>query len=168
LRKRIFINNRIKARKVRVIDNEGNQLGIFDLNQALEKAHQKGLDLIQITDKVEPPICKITDYGKFLYALKKKEKQHKQKTSELKNIRLSFNISTHDMETRAKSAEKFLRKGHKVRIEMRLKGREKALLSFAKDKLNNFLGSLKEQIPIKVEKEIKRETRGLTTIIAKE
>lgn len=167
MHKRIFINNQIRAKKVRLIDSDGNQLGIFDLQEAIEKAREKELDLIEITNKIEPPICKILDYGKYIYWKKKKEKQRKTAKTELKNIRLSFKISEHDLEIRVKAAEKFLKQRHKIRIEMVLKGREKNLIDFAKEKINKFLESLKKSIPFKIEKELKKEARGLTIIIAK-
>lgn len=168
MQKRIFINNQIRAKKVRLIGPDEKQLGIFDLEEALQKAKQEGLDLIQVTDKVYPPVCKILDYGKYIYREKKKEKQKKaKKVGELKNLRLSFKISEHDLKTRVNAAEKFLKKGYKVRIEMKLRGREKALGGFAEQKMNKFLDILKQSIPIKKEKELKRQPRGLTMIITK-
>ncbi len=167
LRKRIFVNNQIRAEKVRVVDQEGKQLGIFNLPQAIQKARDAGLDLIKVTDKVEPPVCKIMDYGKYVYQEKKKERRlHHKKAGELKNIRLTFNISQHDLETRAKAAEKFLKHGHKLRIEMRLRGRQKALGNFAKEKIRHFLETLNRSTPIKIERELKREPRGFTMIIS--
>lgn len=167
--KRIFINNQIRAREVRLIDKDGKQLGVLRLEDALRKAREAGRDLIQVTQKIDPPVCKIADYGKYAYQMKKKERKQKpQKIGELKSIRLRFNISPHDLETRAKTAEKFLKKGYKVRIEMVLRGREKYLSNFARQKLNQFLEILQNLIPIKVEREIKRETRGLTMIITRE
>ena len=166
--KRVYINNRIKADKVRLISPEGKQLGVFNLSEALKKAYESKLDLVKITENVEPPVCKIMDFGKYLYQRKKKERKNKiTKTGELKNIRLGFNISSHDIETRVKSAEKFLKKGSKVRVEMRLRGREKALGKFAEQKIEQFLEKLKETTQIKVEKALKREPRGLTMIISK-
>lgn len=127
MRQYIIANNRIRAKEVRLIDQEGQQLGIFTLPEALRQARQAGLDLILITEKASPPICKITDYGKYAYSQSKKERKQKIKqTDEIKGIRLSFNISTHDLETRVKAAEKFLKKGNKVRLEMRLRGRGKS------------------------------------------
>lgn len=168
LSKRIFINNRIRAREVRLIDETGKQLGVFSLTDALRKSREAGLDLIQVTEKVNPPVCKILDHGKYSYQEKKKEKKQKQdKSGELKSIRLKFNISPHDTETRMKSAEKFLKKGYRVKIEMVLRGREKRLSDFAKEKLDQFLKTLHESTPIKVEKELKRAGRGLITIITK-
>ena len=169
LRKRIFINNQIRAQEVRVIGPDGKQLGIFNLQEALQKAREAGLDLIKITDNVEPPVCKIMDYGKYLYRQNKKERKQKlTKSGELKNIRLTFNISEHDMETRVKAVEKFFKKGYKIRIEMRLRGREKALSNFAREKVKQFLIMLEKATPIKVERELKRQARGLTMIINKE
>ena len=166
---RIIINNRIRAKEVRLIGKDGKQLGVFSLHEALEKAQEEGLDLVQVTEKVEPPVCKIMDRGKYLYQLKKKEKQAKsQKSGELKNIRLRFNISDHDLSTRAKATEKFLNQNHKVRIEMVLRGREKSLSEFAKEKINYFLDLLRATIPIKIERELKKQARGLTIIISKD
>lgn len=108
------------------------------------------------------------DYGKYLYSLQKKERQAKpKKTGELKGIRLGFNISSHDLETRAHQTEKFLKQGQRVRIEMVLRGREKQLAEFAKGKIDQLLEILEKLIPIKIERELKREPRGFTIIIAK-
>jgi translation initiation factor IF-3 len=152
---------------VRVIDDQGQQLGVFPITEAIVMARNENLDLVQITDKVEPPICKITDYGKHLYREKKKEKTVKSSLGELKGIRLKFGISSHDMETRAKSALKFLEKGNKVKIELPLRGRQKALGDFAKEKMALFLEMVEKTTPIKTEKELKREGRGFTMIISK-
>ncbi len=139
------------------------------MDEALREAEGRNLDLIQVTEKVEPPVCKIMDYGKYLYQEKKKEKEamKKQKGGELKGIRLRFNISQHDLETRARQAEKFFKQGDKVRIEMVLRGREKALGNFAKEKVNKFLEALQATMPYKVERELKREPKGFSMIIAK-
>jgi len=165
---KVLINNFIRAKEVRVIDETGKQLGIMNIFQAIDLAKSKGLDLIQVTEKVEPPICKIANYGKYLYTQQKKEKKMaKPKGGELKEIRLTFNISPHDMETRATQAKKFLTEGDKVKINMSLRGREKAMGDFAKGKVMSFLEILDKVIPIKVERDIKREPRGFTMIISK-
>ena len=166
--KKPLINNRIRARQVRVIDQTGKQLGIMSLSEALKEAYQHNLDLIQITEKVEPPVCRLGDYGKYLYSQKKKERKGKvKKRSETKRIRLGFNISSHDLETRVKTAQKFLEKGEKVKIEMVLRGREKWLSEFGKKKFTQFLEILKSKIPIKIEMELKREPGELSMIIFK-
>jgi translation initiation factor IF-3 len=164
-----LVNNQIRAQKIRFIDETGKQMGIIPLTEALEIAKERNLDLIQVTEKVEPPVCKLGDYGKYSYLKEKKEKTtHKQKGGELKGIRISFNISSHDMETRIKLAKKFLDQGNRIRIELPLKGREKAHGDFAKEKINKFLENLKESMSIKIEKELKREPRGFTIIISKD
>ncbi len=144
-------------------------MGIFPLSEAIGMAHEKGLDLVQVTERVDPPVCRITDYGKFLYWEKKKEKEkHTKNTSgEIKGIRLKFGISSHDMEVKAKSAVKFLNKGNKVKIELPLRGRQKSLTAFANEKVASFLRMLEKETPFKVERELKKEGKGLTVIIAK-
>ena len=169
LRKRVLINHQIRASEVRVIEETGKQLGVMSLQEALKLSRERDLDLVQITEKVTPPVCKIVDYGKYQYLLQKKEKSVKtKKTSEIKGIRLGFNISPHDMGIRAKSAEKFLKKGNRVMVEMKLRGRQKALQDFAKEKINQFIEILNNICPIKIDRAIKKESRGLTVIIAKE
>jgi len=149
-----------------VIDENGKQIGILAVEEALRIARERNLDLIQVTERVFPPVCRLMECGKYLYRLQKKEKGPK-KTTEIKGIRIGFNISLHDLETKANQAKNFLRKGNKVKIEMILRGREKALGAFAKEKINQFLEVLEKLIPIKIERELKRESRGFTMIISK-
>ena len=143
-------------------------MGVLNLTEALRLSRERNLDLIQVTEKVEPPVCKIMEYGKYLYSLEKKERASRVKMGgEIKGIRLTFNISLHDLETRARQAEKFLKKGDKIRVELVLRGREKAHGDFAKEKMSQFLEILDKLIPIKIERELKRESRGFTIIISK-
>jgi len=165
--KRPLVNYRIRAPEVRLIDKTGKQLGILSIEKALRIAGERNLDLIQVTEKVIPPVCKIMDYGKYLYQEKKKEKLSPKSPGELKGIRLGFGISQHDLEVRAKLAEKFLKKGHKVRVELILRGRQKALPEFAREKMNQFLKILEGILPIKIERGLKRESRGFIMIISK-
>jgi len=166
---KILINNFIRAKEVRVISETGEQLGIMNIFDAIDLAKSKGLDLIQVTEKVEPPVCRIANYGKYLYQQQKKEKKMaKPRGGELKEIRLTFKISPHDMETRAKQAKKFLDEGDKIKINMSLRGREKAMGGFATDKVKLFLENLNSLIPIKTERELKREPRGFTMIVSKQ
>jgi len=138
------------------------------LEEALRMAQERNLDLIQVTEKVEPPVCRLGDLGKYIYREEKKEKTiHKHKGGDLKGIRLTFNISQHDLETRVHQAEKFLKRGDQVRIELPLKGRQRALQDFAQGKIEKFLNTLNDLIPIKRERELKREARGFTMIISK-
>lgn len=167
--KKTFINHQIKASRVRIIDETGKQLGIFQIEEALRMSREQNLDLVQITQKTDPPICKIIDYGKYLYQEKKKKKIAKtKKGGEIKEIRLKFNISLHDLKIKSRQAEKFLKKGDKIKIEMILKGRERKLSEFAQEKINQFLELLKALIPIKIERELKKEARGFTLIISRD
>jgi len=163
-----LVNQQIRAREVRIVDENGVQLGVVPTREALAMAQERNLDLIQVTEKVDPPVCRIGDYGKYLYSLKKKDKGPKIKTGELKNIRLSFNISDNDLNTRANSAIKFLKNKEKVRIELILRGREKGLEEVGKEKIRKLIEIIqKEEIEIKIEKELKREPKGLSMIISK-
>ena len=140
----------------------------MNLKDALRMARERNLDLVQVTEKVQPPVCRITDYGKYLYAEEKKKRQSKvKKAGELKGIRLSFNISPHDLEIRARQAEKFLKRGDKIRVDIILRGRQRALQNIAEEKINQFTQVLNEKIPIKVERNIQRRGRNLTMIITK-
>ncbi|OHA63517.1 MAG: translation initiation factor IF-3 [Candidatus Wildermuthbacteria bacterium RIFCSPHIGHO2_01_FULL_47_27] len=168
MQKRPPVNNQIRSPEVRVVDETGKQLGMMQIQEALRLASERRLDLIQVTEKVEPPVCKIMDFGKFLYQEEKKRRDAKpQKGGELKIIRLTYNIAPHDLATRADQAEKFLKRGDKVLIDLRLRGREKALQDFARDKIQTFLELLSSRISFKIERDIKREPRGLTLIVIK-
>lgn len=166
--KRFFVNHQIRAREVRLIDETGKQAGIVSLEEALRIARERNLDLIQVTEKTTPVVCRLGDYGKYLYREEKKEKAiHKHRGGELKGLRLTFNISQHDLEIRVHQAEKFLNRGDRVRIELPLRGRQKALQDFAKEKINKFIEILKGIVPIKIEGALKREPRGFSMIITK-
>lgn len=162
-----LVNRQIRAKEVRLIDETGKQTGLVPLEAAIQMAKERGLDLIQVTEKVDPPVCKIMDFGKYLYQLKKKEKGVKTKGGGMKGIRLGFNMALHDLEVRARQAEKFFKEGDRIIIEMRLKGREKALGEFAKEKIGKFLEMLQGFSPYKIERELKRDPRGFSMIIAK-
>lgn len=151
---------------MRVIDENGQQLGIFPLEEALKIAKERGLDLVLVSEKAQPPVCKIIEYGKYLYWLQRKEKKIK-KSVKVKGIRLSFNISLHDLETKVDQAFAFLKEGNKVKVEMILKGRESEFENLAKEKINKFLEMLKEKIPIKSEGGLKKEKKGFTIILIK-
>jgi translation initiation factor IF-3 len=166
--KRPLINNQIRAKEVRVMDEEEKQLGVITIEEALKVAKERGLDLIQISERAVPPVCKIMEYGKYAYWQEKKEKESaKHKGNETKIVQLTFNISQHDMETRANQSKKFLEKGDRIIITMVLRGREKALSDFAKGKVTQFLEILSKQIPTKIDRELKKEPRGFTMIISK-
>jgi len=130
-------------------------------------AREKGLDLIEIAPQAQPPVCRIMDYGKYKYEQSRKgrDQKAKQKQVETKGVRIGLGTGKHDLEIRAKQAEKFLNKGNKVRVEMILRGREKALLNVAFDKLNEFIKMI--PVEVKIEQEIKKQPRGLATVIGK-
>jgi len=166
LAKQTPINNQIRAKEVRLIDSSGTQAGVVSITEALTRAKEAGLDLIQVTEKVDPPVARIGDYGKFLYQQGKKERGSVKHTGgDLKEIRLTFNISDHDMETRVKAAAKFLKRGDTIRINLRLRGRQKALLDHARERIQQFIEQLGALIPIKTEREMKLEPRGMTMVI---
>lgn len=148
--KRARINERIRAPQVRLIDAQGNNLGVMATPEALDKARQAGLDLIEVNPKVQPPVCKILDFGKFKY--EKDKLAHKQKVaskkSEIKCIRLSFKIKGHDLDNRIKQAKKFLAANNQVKVELILKGREKAHAGHAREMLEKFINNMGEDIKI--------------------
>ena len=163
-----LVNQQIRAREVRIVDEDGTQLGVVSIKEAIRMAQERNLDLIQVTEKVDPPVCRIGDYGKYLYSLKKNEKGPKVKSGELKNVRLSFNISSNDLVIRAKNAIKFLNNREKVKIDLLLRGRQKGLDQVGKEKIKKLIELIEsEGIEIKIEKELKREPRGLSMIISK-
>lgn len=142
--KRYWRNQDIRAKEMRVIDEDGKNLGVLQREEALRIAQEKELDLVQITQSTFPPVCRIIDFGQFKYREEKelKKQKTKQKTTEIKGIRLGVNIGEHDIEVRTKQAEKFLEEGHKVKIELMLRGRQRAHPDVAREKIQSFLKTL--------------------------
>lgn len=163
--KKYLTNEEIGYEKVRVVDEEGKNLGVFSLKEAVKLAKEKNLDLILISEKADPPVCKIADYGKFVYLMEKKEKEKKRESREMKTIRLGYNISLHDFQVRIKQAEKFLKQNHKVKVELILRGREKLFKDLAKKKIEDFFEALKEKIEVEKESEIQFQPKGLILIL---
>lgn len=128
-----MINEQIRDREVRLIGPDGEQIGVVSSREAQKIADEAGLDLVKIAPNAKPPVCKVIDYGKYRYDLARKEKdaKKKQKTVELKEIRLSPNIDTNDLNTKMNAAKKFLAKGNKVKITLRFRGREMAQIGRA-------------------------------------
>lgn len=162
----LMINEQIRDREVRVIGENGEQLGIMSARDAMKLAREAELDLVKIAPQAKPPVCKIIDYGKYRYELARKEKEakKKQKTIEIKEIRLSPNIDVNDLNTKATSARKFLSKGNKVKVSLRFRGREMAHMQANKYILEDFAKQL-EDIAV-VDKPIKQEGRSLTMFLA--
>lgn len=141
-----MINEQIRDKEIRLIGENGEQLGIIPLMDALKLARDAELDLVKIAPTAKPPVCKIIDYGKYRYELARKEKEarKKQKVIELKEVRLSPNIDTNDLNTKMGAARKFLEKGDKVKVTLRFRGREMAHMFKSKYILDNFAESLKD------------------------
>lgn len=159
-----------------VIDEQGEQLGLLKIEDALKLATEKELDLVEVSPNITPPVCKIMDYGKYLYKIAKQKRQQnaKQKKVELKIIRVSMRAEKHDLGFKAKNVVKFLKQGNKVKIDMILKGREKAHSDFASEKLEKFLNIISEiskmdketeETEIIREQNAKKIPQGLATII---
>ena len=140
------MNERIRAREIRVIGDDGEQFGILTVNEALALAAEKSLDLVEISPNATPPVCKIMDYGKFKYEKTKKEKENKkkQKNVVIKEIRIKPHIDEHDKETKISQIKKFIEKEYKVKISLRLSGREKLHAESAVKILDDFADSFEE------------------------
>ena len=142
----LFINEQIRDKEIRLIGESGEQLGIMSSREALKLAEEAGLDLVKIAPTAKPPVCKIVDYGKYRYELARKEKdaKRKQKVIEVKDIRMSPNIDTNDLNTKVGAARKFLEKGNRVKVTLRFRGREMAHMSTSKHILDDFAQMLSD------------------------
>ncbi len=160
-----MINEQIRDKEVRLIGEEGQQLGIMSTREAMKLAEEAELDLVKIAPTANPPVCKIVDYGKYKYEQLRKEKEarKKQKVIEIKEIRLSPNIDTNDLNTKVGAARKFLSKGNKVKITLRFRGREMAHMNSSKHILDEFAESLSD-IAV-VDKAPKVEGRSMTMFL---
>lgn len=162
----LFINEQIRDREVRVIGADGEQLGVMPTKEAMKLAEEAGVDLVKIAPTAKPPVCKIVDYGKFKYeqARKDKEAKKKQKIVEIKEIRLSPNIDTNDLNTKVNAARKFISKGDRVKITLRFRGREMAHMNTSKHILDDFAEALSD-IAV-MDKAPKVEGRSMTMFLA--
>ena len=144
--KEMTINEEIKFKEVRVVGVDGEAIGIMSSDAALKLAYDQGYDLVLMAPQAQPPVCRIMDYGKFRFERDKKEKEakKKQQTVELKEIQLSCRIDTHDFETKARHAQKFLESGNKVRVVMRFKGREMSHIAIGQEIMKKFEESCSE------------------------
>ena len=161
-----MINEQIRDKEVRLIGADGEQLGIMSAREAYKLAQEAELDLVKIAPGAKPPVCKIIDYGKYRYELARKEKEarKKQKTVELKEVRLSPNIDTNDLNTKMNAARKFISKGNKVKVTLRFRGREMAHVQAIKHILDDFAEALAD-IAV-VEKAPKLEGRSMGMVLA--
>lgn len=161
----LMINEQIRDREVRLIGVNGEQLGIMSARDAMKKAEEAELDLVKIAPAAKPPVCKIIDYGKYRYELARKEKEakKKQKVVEVKEIRMSPNIESNDLNTKMNATKKFLEKGNKVKITLRFRGREMAHMQSSRHILDDFAESLADVAVI--EKAPKIEGRSISMVL---
>ena len=161
-----MINEQIRDREIRLIGEDGEQLGIMSAREAMKIAQEAELDLVKIAPAAKPPVCKIIDYGKYKYeqARKEKEAKKKQKTVEVKEVRLSPNIDTNDLNTKINNAKKFISKGNKVKVTLRFRGRAMAHVQQSKHILDDFAETLADVAV--VEKPAKMEGRAMSMVLA--
>ncbi len=160
-----MINEQIRDREVRVVSADGEQLGVMSSRDAMKLAREAELDLVKIAPKAQPPVCKIIDYGKYKYgqSREKKEAKKKQKTVEVKEVRMSPNIDANDLNTKVNNAKKFILKGNKVKVTLRFRGREMAHVQQSKHILDDFADMLKDVA--QVEKPAKLEGRNMSMVL---
>lgn len=160
------INEEIRDKELRVIDSDGTQLGIMSLEEAMNLATERKLDLVNIAPSAKPPVCKILDYGKYRYELQKKEKEAKKKQNitQVKEIRLSPSIEDHDLSVKANNAGKFLKDGDKVKVTLRFRGRQNDLFGTGSKVMNKFAENVADFGT--VEKKPEFEGRSLIMILA--
>lgn len=161
-----MINEQIRDREIRLIGENGEQLGIMPTREAQAMADAAGLDLVKINPKAQPPVCKIIDYGKFRYEQTRREKEarKKQKTVEVKEVRMSPNIDSNDLNTKVAAARKFIEKGNKVKVSIRFRGREMAHTAASRPMMEEFAAQLSD-IAV-VEKPPRMEGRFMTMFLA--
>jgi translation initiation factor IF-3 len=163
--KKFNCNYQIKVPEVMVIDEEGVTLGTLETRDAIKLSEEKGLDLVEVSPVANPPVCKIMDYGSFQYQKEKAAKKQKSqgKSLDVKSVRLSMKIGDHDKETKVKQADKFLGKGHKLKIELIFRGRERAHLDIGKDLIKEFITHL--SVPTQIEQATSKQGNKLFTIL---
>lgn len=150
-----------------MIDEEGTKLGVVPTAQAIQTAQERGLDLVEVSPVAKPPVCKIMDFGKVLYQKEKEARKQKAKIkkSEFKGIRLTIKIGQHDFDTKVSQAEKFLEKGHKIKINLVMRGREKAHQDLAREIIQKFIEAI--SLETAIQQPVKKEGGRLTAVIAK-
>ncbi len=160
-----LVNSEIRFPQVQVITEQGEKLGIMPTNKALEIAEDRGLDLVLVSPNDTNPVCKLLDYSKFKFEMNKKAKEakKKQKVIEIKEVRLSPNIDKHDLEVKAKNANKFIATGNKVKVTMRFRGRELNFIKQGKEIMLQFVEMLEN---CQIDKEPKMEGKNLTAFLS--
>lgn len=160
------INEEIRAREIRVVSPEGEQLGIMPVRDALKIAQEKELDLVEVAPTAKPPVCRIMDYGKYKYEQSKRDREakKKQKVMSMKEVRMTPKIEDHDFQVKVRSTEKFLRDGDKVKVSIRFRGREIVHANLAREIMGQLAGQVKDIST--VEREAKVEGRNMIMILA--
>lgn len=164
--KELQVNEQIRDREVRLIGSDGEQLGVMSTREALQKAYDEGMDLAKVAPNAKPPVCRILDYGKYKYEMAKKEKEARknQKVINIKEVRLSPHIETHDLEVKARQANQFLKDGDKVKVSVRFRGREMGHQQIGEKVLKDFAELTKEEGVI--DKPARMEGRSLVMFLA--
>lgn len=171
-KKELFrINGQILAPELRVMTDEGEALGIMPTSEALARAEEMEMDLVEVSPKAEPPVAKITDYGRMKYKVEKmlSKQKAKQKKTEIKDIRLSLRISPHDLDMRYTQGLKFLQKGNKLKVDIILRGREKQLKDKARDIMSDFVRRIQEgdaALEVIVEQPLTWQVNGFNMVLA--
>lgn len=169
LKDHIYINHQIRAKEMRVLTDDGENFGVLSLQEALNKAEELGLDLIEISPNAVPPVAKIMDYGKFQYIQQKKEKEARSKShsTETKSLQVKIGTGDKDLEIKAKKASSFLKEGHRVKIDLFLPGRSKYMnFQFLQERLDRILKLITEDY--RVADPTKKSPKGLTVIIERQ
>ena len=167
IKQELPINEQIRAKEIQLIDEQGEKRGIMKLNDALDLAYEKKLDLVLVAPNSQPPVCKIMNYGKYKFEQTKREKEakKKQKVLEIKEIRITPNIEQHDFDFKVKNARKFIEDGNKVKITVRFRGRELNYVKLGEDNLNEFANALSDIAS--PEKKAVLEGKNMFIILAK-
>lgn len=165
--KKFSVNEQIRAKQVRLIDENGEMKGVVSTEEALESANRAGLDLVEVSPNVNPPVCKIANFGKMRYEMQKKaaDAKKKQKVVDVKEVKMSFNIGRGDFLTKVSKIEKFINSGNKVKLSMRMRGREITHIDIAKDMINEVIDLVQEYA--KPESNPKQEGMQLTVTFVK-
>jgi translation initiation factor IF-3 len=168
LNNKVKINDAIRASEMRVIGPDGENFGVLSRNEALDKAEELGYDLIEISPSAVPPIAKIMDFGKFQYELNKKQKEARSKShvTETKTLQVKPGTGEHDLELKAKQASKWIKEGHRIKIDLFLKGRSKYMdFNFLKERIDRMLNLITEDF--KIADPAKKSPKGITVVIEK-
>ncbi len=161
------VNDKIEANEVRLVDENGDMVGVVSTNEALQMAYDAGLDLVEVSPNANPPVCKILDYGKYKYQEEKRktEAKKKQKTLQVKELTFRPNIEEHDFQTKLRAAKKFLEAGHKVKLTMRYRGREMSRQEVGSQILYRMAEELGEEI-VKIDQEPKLDGRAMVMLLS--